>query len=122
MEIHCSHDRLAPLVELVPKPRNSNKHSKTRCWQRSSSTKVGAPIIVSNRSGIIVAGHRCYEAAKLPGMESGPVNFQGFATDGPPGGVTVPSAGPLSPRTRRVCRATVQCEAIDCIWRLGRCG
>src|SRR5712664_2941605 len=84
MKIHCSHDRLAPLVELVPNPRNLNKHPAR---QIALLAKIimhqgwRAPIVVSNRSGFIVAGHGPYEAARLLGLEKVPVNFQDFAIE-----------------------------------------
>ncbi len=82
--INCAFDELVPLEKLVPNPRNPNQHPQS---QVALLAKVidhqgwRSPIVVSTRSGFIVAGHGRYEAAKLLGVASVPVDFQDFATD-----------------------------------------
>lgn len=66
--IHCAHDRLCGVEEIVPNPRNPNKHPKRQIELLAkiiSHTGWRAPVVVSTRSGFIVKGHGRYEAAKL---------------------------------------------------------
>jgi ParB-like chromosome segregation protein Spo0J len=82
--VNCAYDELVPLEKLVPNPRNPNQHPQA---QVALLAKVIAhqgwrsPIVVSKRSGFIVSGHGRYEAAKVLGLATVPVDFQDFATD-----------------------------------------
>ena len=79
--VHCSHDRLVPLNELKPNPRNYNKHPPAQIDLLAKNIKAVGwrhPITVSNLSGQIVAGHARLEAAKKLGLSCAPVNFQDF--------------------------------------------
>ena len=65
--VHCAHDRLVPLKDINPNPRNYNKHPEAQIELLAKNIKsVGwrHPITVSNLSGQIVAGHARLEAAK----------------------------------------------------------
>lgn len=84
MKIECSHTDLVDLDLLVPNPRNANVHSEEQIkllakimrhqgWRR--------PIVVSKRSGFVVAGHGRLMAAKLNGWTSAPVDRQDYATE-----------------------------------------
>jgi ParB-like chromosome segregation protein Spo0J len=83
-QVNCAFDELVPLEKLVPNPRNPNQHPQS---QVALLAKVIAhqgwrsPIVVSTRSGFIVAGHGRYEAAKVMGVAKVPVDYQDFATD-----------------------------------------
>ena len=83
-QVNCAFDELVPLEKLVPNPRNPNQHPQV---QVALLAKVIAhqgwrsPIVVSNRSGFIVAGHGRYEAAKVLGVAKVPVDYQDFATE-----------------------------------------
>jgi len=82
--VHCSHDRIVPLGELKPNPRNYNKHPEAQIALLAKNIKAVGwrhPITVSNLSGQIVAGHARLEAAKRLGLSSAPVNFQDFKND-----------------------------------------
>lgn len=82
--VHCAHDRLVDVTELVPNPRNPNKHPDKQVALLAKIIRHQgwrAPIVVSNRSGFIVTGHGRLEAAKLLGVQSVPVNFQEFASE-----------------------------------------
>jgi hypothetical protein len=82
--VHCAHDRLVDITELVPNPRNPNKHPDKQVALLAKIIRHQgwrAPIVVSKRSGFIVAGHGRYEAAKLLLVATVPVNFQDFATE-----------------------------------------
>lgn len=82
--IHCAHDALVPLDELKPHPHNPNKHPPAQIKLLAEIIRRQgwrAPIVVSKRSGYIVAGHGRLQAARATGLEVAPVNFQDFATD-----------------------------------------
>jgi ParB-like chromosome segregation protein Spo0J len=82
--VNCAFDELVPLEKLVPNPRNPNQHPPS---QVALLAKVIAhqgwrsPVVVSTRSGFIVAGHGRYEAAKVLGLAKVPVDYQDFATE-----------------------------------------
>jgi hypothetical protein len=72
---------MADLSSLVPHPRNPNKHPESQIKALAKIIKAQgwrAPIVVSERSGFIVAGHGRYQAAQLLGLEQAPVNRQSF--------------------------------------------
>lgn len=82
--VHCAHDTLAPVESLVPNPKNPNRHPVAQIELLSKLIAHHgwrAPVIVSKRSGFIVAGHGRVEAAIHLGLEVVPVNHQDFATD-----------------------------------------
>ncbi len=80
---HTGH-KLTALTALKPNPRNPNTHPDS---QIALLAKIiahqgwRAPIVVSERSGLIVAGHARLAAAQRLGLSQAPVNFQAFATD-----------------------------------------
>jgi ParB-like chromosome segregation protein Spo0J len=82
--VNCAFDELVPIEKLVPNPRNPNQHPQS---QVALLAKVIAhqgwrsPVVVSTRSGFIVAGHGRYEAAKILGAASVPVDYQDFETE-----------------------------------------
>jgi ParB-like chromosome segregation protein Spo0J len=82
--VNCAFDELVALEKLVPNPRNPNQHPQS---QVALLAKVIAhqgwrsPVVVSTRSGFIVAGHGRYEAAKVLGLSAVPVDYQDFATE-----------------------------------------
>lgn len=82
--VRCAFDELVGIEKLVPNPRNPNQHPQS---QIALLAKViahqgwRAPIVVSTRSGFIVAGHGRYEAAKALGLSQVPVDYQDFPTD-----------------------------------------
>jgi hypothetical protein len=81
--VHCSFDRIVDLIEVIPHPRNPNKHPEKQIQLLAKIIKHQgwrAPIVVSKLSGFIVAGHGRYTAARLLNVDSVPVNFQAFAT------------------------------------------
>jgi hypothetical protein len=82
--VNCAFDELVPLEKLVPNPRNPNQHPQS---QVALLAKVidhqgwRSPVVVSTRSGFIVAGHGRYEAAKALGLAVVPVDYQDFTTE-----------------------------------------
>lgn len=82
--VHCAHDRLVDVTELVPNPRNPNRHPDKQIALLAKIIRHQgwrAPVVVSKRSGLIVAGHGRFQAAKLLGIQAVPVNFQEFACE-----------------------------------------
>ena len=82
--VHCTHDELADVTNLIPNPRNPNRHGDKQVAMLAKIIRHQgwrAPIVVSKRSGFIVTGHGRLEAAKLLQVQTVPVNFQDFATE-----------------------------------------
>lgn len=82
--VFCSFDKIIPVEELRPNPRNPNRHPddqvellakviETQGWRQ--------PVKVSVQSGMIVSGHGRYEAALLLGCPV-PVDFQEYPRRG----------------------------------------
>jgi hypothetical protein len=82
--IHCLHDAIVPLSELKEHPRNPNRHTQK---QSDLLAKIIAAtgwrncIIVSRRSGYIVAGHGRLYAARTLKLDSAPVQYQEFENE-----------------------------------------
>ena len=82
--VQCAHDKMVLVQDLKPNPRNPNTHPER---QLDLLAKIiqhqgwRSPLVVSNQSGFIVAGHGRYEAALILGVESVPVNFQDFDSE-----------------------------------------
>jgi len=84
MEIKCTHSKMELIHKLVPNPKNDNKHDQKHAELLAKIIKargVRHPIIVSKKSGFIVAGHLRLEAAKILGMEKFPIDEQDFEND-----------------------------------------
>ena len=84
MKILCEFKKLVPLSELKPHGKNRNKHSQeqiTRLAQIFEYQGIRHPIIVSNLSGLVVAGHGRLEAAKKLGLTEFPVDYQDFKNE-----------------------------------------
>jgi len=84
IKIDCAFDELVPIEKLVPHPRNNNRHSIEQIEALSKLIKAHGfrhALVVSNRSGFIVAGHGRLEAARKLGIEKLPVDFQDFSSE-----------------------------------------
>lgn len=82
--VNCAFDELVPIERLVPNPRNPNQHPEAQVRLLAKViTHQGwrAPVVVSKRSGFIVAGHGRFEAAKVLGLATVPVDFQHFESE-----------------------------------------
>ena len=83
-KVYCTFTRMVAVEEIIPQPRNPNKHSKKQIELLAKIIKAQgwrAPITVSNRSGFIVRGHARLEAAKLLGLTECPVDFQDYENE-----------------------------------------
>lgn len=81
--VYCAFDKIVPLAELKPNPKNPNMHPADQVEILSRIIEAQGwrqPVKVSNLSGYIVSGHGRYEAALLLGCPV-PVDFQDYATE-----------------------------------------
>jgi DNA modification methylase len=84
MKINCEYSELLDTHKLVPHPRNANKHPERQIDILAKLIDFQGwrlPIIVSKRSGFVVAGHGRLEAAKKLGHEKVPVSYQDFESE-----------------------------------------
>lgn len=84
MQIHCKFDQLLDPRSLKPHPKNRNSHSKEQIERLAKLYEfhgIRHPIIVSNLSGHIVAGHGRREAAVRAKIKEFPVVFQDFTDE-----------------------------------------
>lgn len=83
-KIKCAHDKIVELHKLQPHPRNPNKHPDR---QIEILAKIidhqgqRLPIVVSNRTGFIVAGHGRLQAITKLQWPAVAVDYQDFDTD-----------------------------------------
>lgn len=81
--VYCAFDKIVPLEDLKPNPKNPNSHPAEQVELLAKVIKKQGwrqPVKVSNLSGFIVSGHGRYEAALLLGCPV-PVDFQDYATE-----------------------------------------
>lgn len=81
MKVLCAHQKLVPIAKLKPHPKNRNVHPKKQIEMLSkilSDRGWRHPVIVSKKSGYVVAGHGRLAAAKLAGFKEVPVDYQSF--------------------------------------------
>lgn len=83
-KILCANTQIVDVDSLVPNPRNPNSHPEKQIAQLAKIIKHQGqrlPIVVSKRSGFIVAGHGRLEAIKSLGWSKCAVDEQEFASD-----------------------------------------
>ncbi|MAS82734.1 MAG: hypothetical protein CMF45_08595 [Legionellales bacterium] len=81
MKVHCKYDKLVAVKDIKPNPKNPNIHPKQQIELLAKvlqETGWRAPIVVSNRSGLVVKGHGRLAAAQRAGMKEVPVDFQDY--------------------------------------------
>lgn len=79
--IHCTYDELVSPSTIKPHPENPNRHSAeqiSRLAQILTYQGFRIPLVVSKRSGFLIAGHGRLLAAEKAGFKEVPVNFQDF--------------------------------------------
>jgi len=80
----CSRTKDVPTDSLKPHPKNPNQHKADQVALLSKIIEAQGfrnPIVVSERSGFIVAGHARLAAAQKLGLKSVPVDVQKFETE-----------------------------------------
>lgn len=81
IEIHCIYDEMFSLEDLKPHPQNRNKHGQDQIDRLAEIYKfqgIRHPIIVSKKSGFIVAGHGRRLAGMRAGLTEFPIVYQNF--------------------------------------------
>lgn len=84
IEVWCSFEKLVPVEEINPNPRNPNMHPQRQIELLAKNIQHFGwrhPITVSKLSGFIVAGHGRLMAAKQLGLKIVPVDVQDFADE-----------------------------------------
>jgi site-specific DNA-methyltransferase (adenine-specific) len=84
VKIYCKYDELINPKKLKDHPKNRNKHGKDQIERLADLYRyhgIRHPIIISKRSGFIVAGHGRRNAAEVAGMDSFPVVYQEFDSE-----------------------------------------
>jgi DNA modification methylase len=84
VKIHCKYDELSKPRDLKVHPKNRNKHPKEQVERLAkiySYQGARHPIILSKRSGFIVAGHGRKAAAQSIKMKEFPIVHQDFDSD-----------------------------------------
>lgn len=84
MKTRCEYKKLVPLNELKPHPKNRNRHGDDQVSRLAHIFEyqgIRHPIIVSNLSGFIVAGHGRLAAATKLGFKEFPVDYQDFGSE-----------------------------------------
>ncbi len=83
-KVHCKFDELIDPSALMNHKKNRNKHGQDQIQRLAELYKyhgIRHPIIVSNRTKCIVAGHGRKLAAILAGVKKYPVVYQDFKND-----------------------------------------
>ena len=84
VEIKCSYDKLVPLNQIKPHPRNCNMHPQVQKKGLAETIKANSirhPLIISNQSGFLISGHCRLEVYKALGLQEAPVCFQDFDSE-----------------------------------------
>jgi len=85
IKINCAFDKMVHVDELIPNPRNPNRHSIEQVEYFARVVRARgiwrSAIVVSNLSGFINAGHLRLEVAKHLGMTHVPVDYQDFENE-----------------------------------------
>ncbi len=84
IDVHCSHDEMRDIVNIIPNPRNPNKHPDKQVALLAKIIRGNgwrSPIVISKRSGFVVKGHGRLEAAKLLGVQKIPVDLQAYESE-----------------------------------------
>ena len=84
MKIHCEYDKMIKLKDLVPHPLNPNVHSENQLKKLARIIKYFGwrkCVTVSKQTNYVIRGHGRYEAARLAGLKTVPVNYQDYASN-----------------------------------------
>ena len=82
IQIEIKDIKLVPVAEVKRNPKNRNKHPSEQIQELARHYQVHGmrtPIIVSNQSGLIVAGDGRFQAALKAKMKQVPVSYQDFS-------------------------------------------
>jgi hypothetical protein len=82
--IQAKEIQVVDIDSLVLNPKNNNKHPKEQIERLSKLIQYQGfrnPVVVSKRTGFVLAGHGRIEAAKLAGLKEVPVMYQEFESE-----------------------------------------
>jgi ParB-like chromosome segregation protein Spo0J len=82
--VRCAHGGMVAIGDLRANPKNPNRHSDAQIALLARNIAALGwrhPVLVSKRSGLIVAGHARLQAAQGLGLEQVPVDYQDFASE-----------------------------------------
>ena len=84
MEIKSKKIELIEIEKIISNPKNANVHSNEQIDRLVKLIEFQGfrnPLVVSNRSGFLIAGHGRLEAAKKMGLKKLPVIYQDFNSE-----------------------------------------
>lgn len=84
IELRSRDIRIVATESIQPHPKNRNTHSEDQIDRLCRIIEYQGfrdPLIISNRSGLLISGHGRLEAAKKLGIQELPVTFQDFESD-----------------------------------------
>lgn len=84
MKIDCSYDKKVKLSELIPNPKNNNRHTPEQIERLAKIIEfqgMRSPVVVSNRSGFVIKGHCRIEALQYLGWDEAPVDYQDYESE-----------------------------------------
>jgi len=79
--VYCSHKKIVKTDELKPNERNPHRHPDHQIELLAKIIKSQGwrnPIVVSERSGLVVKGHARLMAAKKLGLDKVPIDLQAY--------------------------------------------
>jgi hypothetical protein len=82
--IQAKEIQLVDIDSLVLNPKNNNKHPKEQIERLAKLIQYQGfrnPVVVSKRTGFVLAGHGRIEAAKMAGLKEVPAMFQDFESE-----------------------------------------
>jgi hypothetical protein len=82
--IQAKEIQVVDIDSLVLNPKNNNKHPKEQIDRLAKLIQYQGfrnPVVVSKRTGFVLAGHGRIEAAKLAGLKEVPAMFQDFENE-----------------------------------------
>lgn len=84
MEIKSREIKIVSTSEIKLNPKNRNQHPEDQIARLAEIIKAEGfrvPLVISNRSGLLVAGHGRLQAAQMLGLTSVPVIYQDFESE-----------------------------------------
>jgi len=83
-DIKSKEIKIVDIDSIIPNPKNANQHSIEQIERLRKLIRYQGfrnPLVISNRTGFLAAGHGRLEAAKLEGLEKLPVIYQDFENE-----------------------------------------
>lgn len=82
--IQAKEIQVVDIDSLILNPKNNNKHPKEQIERLAKLIQYQGfrnPVVVSKRTGFVLAGHGRIEAAKIAGLKEVPAMFQDFENE-----------------------------------------